>query len=172
VVRRFNAREQKFLLGRAGIGLLDKTAALRKISAGEAADLIGNSVRIHLPDWNGLGRRNEDHTKALRKAYSRRAIKLLEEPGEAVAHMTNWSLDAVLEGFELSADRAGLLLAADVHAGLAMMMKDDIAPTSRVDTPETVAAAIQQRKDLRELLLFAMSDDFFRLRQRLGLALG
>jgi tetratricopeptide (TPR) repeat protein len=172
VVSRFNAREQKFLLGRAGIGLLDKAAVLRKISSGEAADLIGNSIRIHLPDWTGLGRRNEDHTKALRKAYSRRAIKMLEEPGEAVAHMTNWSLDAVLEGFQLSADRAGLLLAADVHAGLAMMMKDDISPTSRVDTPETVAAAIGQRKDLRELLLFSMSDDFFRLRQRLGLALG
>jgi tetratricopeptide (TPR) repeat protein len=172
VVRRFNAREQKFLLGRAALSLLDKTAVLRKISSGEAADLIGNSVRIHLPDWLGLGRKNEDHSKQLRKAYSRRAIKLLEEPAEGVAQMTNWSLDAVIEGFQLSNDRAGLLVAGDVQAGLGTMLKDDVNVTSRVDTPETVAAAVNGRKDLRELLLFAMSDDFFRLRQRLGLSLG
>ncbi len=172
VVRRFNAREQKFLLGRAGLVLLDKTAVLRKISSGEAADLIGNSIRIHLPDWNGLGRRNEDHSKALRKAYSRRAIKLLEDPAEAVAQMTNLNLDAVIEGFQLTADRAGLLLAADVAAALSMMLKDDTSATSRVDTPETIAGAVSARKDLRELISFAMSDDFFRLRQRLGLSLG
>src|SRR5581483_7422180 len=115
---------------------------------------------------------NEDHSKQLRKAYSRRAIKMLEEPAEGVAQMTNWSLDAVIEGFQLSNDRAGLLLAGDVQAGLGTMLKDDVNVTSRVDTPETVAAAVNGRKDLRELLLFAMSDDFFRLRQRLGLSLG
>lgn len=174
VVRRFNAREQKFLLGRAALTLYDKAAVLRKTSAGELADLVGNSVRIHLPDWTGLGRKNEDHSKQLRKAYSRRAIKTLEEPAEAVARLTNWSLDAVVEGMNLSFDRAGLLLAGDVQAALGMMLKDENSPpaTSRVDTPETVAAAVGQRKDLRELMLFAISDDFFRLRQRLGLSLG
>ncbi len=174
VVRRFNAREQKFLLGRAALTLYDKAAVLRKTSAGELADLVGNSVRIHLSDWTGLGRKNEDHSKQLRKAYSRRAIKTLEEPAEAVARLTNWSLDAVVEGMNLSFDRAGLLLAGDVQAGLGMMLKDESSPpaTSRVDTPETVAAAVSQRRDLRELMLFAISDDFFRLRARLGLSLG
>jgi hypothetical protein len=172
VVRRFNAREQKFLLGRAALTLFDKAAVLRKVSSGECADLIGNSVRIHLPDWTGLGRRNEDHSKQLRKAYSRRSIKLLEEPAEGVAQMTNWSLDAVVEGMNQSFDRAGLLLSGDVQAGLGMMVKDDNSPSSKVDTPETVANAVQQRKDIRELMMFAISDDFFRLRQRLGLSLG
>ena len=49
VVRKFNAREQKFLIGRAVLGLLNKTAVLSKLSPGETADLFGNSVRIHAP---------------------------------------------------------------------------------------------------------------------------
>jgi tetratricopeptide (TPR) repeat protein len=171
-VRRFNAREQKFLLGRAGLILFDKAAVLRKVSSGEAADLVGNSVRIHLSDWNGLGRKNEDHSKLLRKAYSRKAIKLLEEPAEGVTQMVGLNLDVVIESLNQSFDRAGLLLAGDVAAGLSMMLKDDNSPATKVDTAESVSSAVTARKDVRELLMFAVSDDFFRLRARLGLSLG
>ncbi len=56
VVRKFNAREQKFLIGRAVLGLLNKTAVLSKLSQGETADLFGNSIRIHAPQFTALGR--------------------------------------------------------------------------------------------------------------------
>ena len=173
VVRRFNIREQRFLYGRAAMGLFDKSAILRKLSPGELADTIGNSVRIHQPQWDGLGRKNEDQSKQLRRAYSRKAIKLLEDPANAVAAMPKVQLDPIVQALMFAADRAGLVVSADPSAGLNLMLKEELpASAPRPETPEAIAQSVQQRTDLRELMSFAVTDDFFRLRQRVGVALG
>lgn len=171
VVRRFNAREQRFLLGRAALGLFNKTAVLRKASNNELADLLGNSVRIHQPGFVGLGKKNDEMSKALRKAYSRKALRALEEPAAQIAATRDFALAPFLEGLSLSGDRAGLALSGDIASSLATMLKDDNQNATRPETPEAVRAVVAQRHDLRELMTFALSDDFFRLRQRLGFAL-
>lgn len=171
VVRKFNAREQKFLIGRAVLGLLNKTAVLQKLSRGEVADLVGNSVRIFHPDYLVLGRRNEEISKQLRKAYSRKALKALEAPAAILAAGKEVDIVNQLDGLTLSADRAGLLVAGDVTAGLNMLLRDDPNYSGlRPDTTDPVVQAVKVRHDLRELLTFALSDEFFRLRQKAGLS--
>ncbi len=173
VVRRFNAREQRFFLGRAALGLLDKTPVVRRLSAGELADLFGNTVRIHQQQFEGIGRRNDEQSKALRKAYSRRCLKLLEEPAMAVANTAGLEVAATVEALALSGDRAGLLLAGDVGAAITLLLREDLpVGTPRPESTEAIAAAVAQRRDVRELIGFSLSDDFFRLRQRLGISLG
>ncbi|XXF81048.1 Adventurous gliding motility protein K [Myxococcaceae bacterium GXIMD 01537] len=173
VVRKFNAREQKFLIGRAVLGLLNKTAVLSKLSTGETADLFGNSIRIHAPQFSALGRRNDEAVKQLRKAYSRKAIKALEEPAMALGNATKVEMGALVESLSWSADRAGLLLCVDIGVGLSLVLRED--PTfaaAKVDSPEPILQAVRAREDLKDLVTFSVSDDFFRLRQRLGLSLG
>lgn len=173
VVRRFNIREQRFLYGRAAMGLSDKTAIVRKLSPGELADVVGNSIRIHQQGYEGFGRRSEEQSKQLRRAYSRKSLKLLEEPADAMMSAPRTQLEAVVQALAFSADRAGLVCCADLNAGLGVMLREEApANAPRAETPEAVAQAVNQRPDLRELLIFAISDDFFRLRQRLGVALG
>lgn len=172
VVRRFNIREQRFFYGRAALGLADKAAVLRRLSTGELGDLLGNAVRIHVPDWVGLGRRNDEQSKQLRKAFSRKAIKLLEEPARAVASGAAPDVEAFARGLAWSQLRAGLLAAADVAGALSLAAREEGASQPRTDTAEAMSEAVLQRPDLRELVGFAVSDDFFRLRQRLGLSLG
>jgi hypothetical protein len=172
VVRRFNAREQKFLLGRAALGLLNKAAVLEKLSQAETADLIGNSIRIHAPQFTALGRRNDESVKQLRKAYSRRALKALETPAVALANVQKLELGMWLDALDYSADRAGMLVCGDVAVGLGMVLRED--PNfagARLDGAEPVLQAVRDGERLRTLLAFAFTDDFFRLRQRLGLGL-
>ena len=172
VVRKFNAREQKFLIGRAVLGLLNKTAVLNKLSRGETADLFGNSIRIFAPNFDNLGRRNEESVKQFRRAYSRKALKALEPPALALAAQAKVDLDGLLEALAFSADRAGLVLCGDVGIGLSVVLKEDPNMASvRVEGAETVLNMVRSRKDLAELLVYSVSDDFFRLRQRLGLAM-
>ncbi len=173
VVRRFNIREQRFFFGRAALGLIDKAAIVRKLSMGEFADVLGNSVRIHESGWTGLGRKNDDHSKALRKAYSRRAIKQLEEPAGAMASMGQVAVEPFVQGLLFSMDRAGLLVCADVAAGLTVLLREESNQTAnKLESTEAVASALATRPDVKELMLFALSDDFFRLRQRVGVSLG
>jgi cellulose synthase operon protein C len=172
VVRKFNAREQKFLIGRAVLGLLNKTAVISKLSQGETVDLFGNSIRIHAPQFTALGRKNDEMTKQLRKAYSRKALKALEAPALALADSTKVNVQGLVQALSLSADRAGMLMCGDVAVGLGLVLREDPAMAgSRVDSADPVFAALKQRDDLRDLLAFTLSDDYFRLRQRLKLAL-
>lgn len=173
VVRRFNIREQRFLYGRAAMGLFDKTAIIRKLSPGELADVLGNSVRIHQPSWDGLGRKNEDQSKQLRRAYSRKSLKLLEEPANAAAAISKVQLEPIVQALFFAADRAGLVVSADPTAGLNLMLREELPTTApRPETPEAIAQSVQSRTDLKELMSFAITDDFFRLRQRVGVSLG
>jgi tetratricopeptide (TPR) repeat protein len=173
VVRKFNAREQKFLIGRAVLGLVNRTAVLSKLSSGETADLFGNSIRIHAPQFAALGRRNDETVKQLRKAYSRKALKSLEEPAMALGNATKVDLGVLIESLSNSADRAGLLMCVDVSVGLTLVLREDPNfAAMKVDTAEPLLQAVKSRDDLKDLLSFAVSDDFFRLRQRLGLSLG
>jgi tetratricopeptide (TPR) repeat protein len=172
VVRKFNVREQKFLIGRAVLGLRNKTAVLQKLSKGEVADLIGNSIRIVDPDFETLGRQNDEASRQLRKAYSRKTLKALELPALEFAAIREVALVELLEGLSLAADRAGLLVCADVATGLNMLMRQDPNYSAlRTDTPDPYLNALKERHDLRQLLDFALSEDFFNLRQKFGVAL-
>ncbi|AGC45805.1 hypothetical protein MYSTI_04513 [Myxococcus stipitatus DSM 14675] len=172
VVRRFNAREQKFLLGRAAMGLLNKAAVLEKLSQGETADLFGSAVRIHAPQFAAMGRRNDETVKQLRKAFSRKAIKALESPAMALGDVAKLELSPWLDALDSSADRAGLLITGDVSVGLGMVLREDPNYAgAKLDAPEPVIQAVRDGTRLRTLLAWSFTDDFFRLRQRLGLSL-
>ena len=173
VVRRFNIREQRFLYGRAAMGLYDKAALLRKLTPAELADVLGNSVRIHQQGFDGLGRRNDEQSKQLRKAYSRKSLRLLEEPAQAAVALTKVVIEPIVQGLMFAADRAGLVVSADPTAGLNLILKEEVpANQPRPESPEAIAQAVHTRADLKELMTFAITDDFFRLRQRIGVSLG
>ena len=143
-----------------------------KLSRGELADLLGNSIRIHRPTFEGLGRRNDEQSKQLRRAYSRKALKALEEPADAVASGPKLAIEPLTEAISYSFDRAGLLAAADVSAGLGLALREVGSQEASGDTAEALAAVVLNRADLKELMAFGLSDEFFRLRQRIGVSLG
>jgi hypothetical protein len=66
-----------------------------------------------------------------------------------------------------------MLMCGDISVGLGLVLRED--PTMGNSKVEVAAdplnQALKTRDDLRDLLAFSLSDDFFRLRQRLGLGL-
>jgi hypothetical protein len=154
------------------MGLFNKTAVLSKLSRGETQDLFGNSVRIFAPQFTALGRNNEELVKQYRRAYSRKALKALEPAALELGPQSKVELAPMLEGLALSADRAGALLCGDVSVGLSLVLKEDPNfATARLDHTEPLLQALRERADLQQLLSYVLSDDFLRLRQRLGLSL-
>jgi tetratricopeptide (TPR) repeat protein len=170
VVRRFNSREQRFLLGRAAMGLVNKTPVLQRFEEGKAGELLGAAVRISVPNFTGLGPKSDELSKQVRKACSRKALKTLEAAADQVVRQGTVGVDRFLTGLELSADRAGLLMAADVSSGLVMLLRDDPLATNNRSSAEAAREAMKQRPEVQQLVLFAVSEDFFRLRRKLKLA--
>src|SRR5262249_5185459 len=86
VVRRFNSREQMFLIGRAVFALLERTTLAGKLPESQLADLLGDCIRLVVPDFDGLGHRDEERRSTLRKMFSRKTLRALEGPAWEVAH--------------------------------------------------------------------------------------
>ena len=150
LVRKFNLRELRFLMGQTMMAVKNKTVLARRLPFAEFSELMGNCVSLHELSFSSVGERNEAALKQLRKVLSRKALKALESPAKALAHQAP-DLAATVAGLEASGHRAGLLFAGDPSVGLAMLKREE---------PQAAA--------LRRLVQFSLSDDFFKLRQRVG----
>ena len=79
----------------------------------------------------------------------------------------------LIQAIHFTGDRAGLLYSGDVSSALTQLVHEDAAQAgAKLDTYEAVKAACFNRPDVRELMSFAISDDYFRLRAKLKLGLG
>jgi len=170
VVRRFNSREQKFLIGRAVFALLERTALAGKLPEQELAGLLGDCIRLVVPDFDGLGRADEERIRTLRKMFSRKTLRALENSAWEVAHGRVPDLGKTLQGLFASGNRAGLLVCGDPAVALTMVLREDPAfTTSKApEDPDTLLRAVQERADLRALLTFSVSEEMFTLRDRVG----
>jgi tetratricopeptide (TPR) repeat protein len=170
VVRRFNSREQKFLIGRAVFSLLERTALAGKLPEPELADLLGDCIRVVVPDFEGLGQRDESRIRLLRKLLSRKAVRALEEPAQEIARGPVPNLARTLHGMFASANRAGLLVCGDPAIALTMVLREDptVATSKAPESQESVMRAVGERADLRALLTFSVSEELFTLRDRVG----
>lgn len=171
VVRRYQAREQRFLFARAAYQLRNKMPIAYKLDTQRLTDLLGNAIRVAAPGFNRLGKPDPDMSKRLRKAMSGKAIKALEAVIPEIERAKTLDVAAWLQAASWSADRAGLLLSGDIAASLVVRLKEDVgAAGQRLDTTDQLLNAVRRRRDLYELLAFVTSDDFFKLRVRLRLS--
>ncbi|HZX42364.1 MAG TPA: Adventurous gliding motility protein K, partial [Myxococcaceae bacterium] len=172
VVRRFNSREQKFLIGRAVFALLERTALAAKLPEPALAALLGDCVRVVVPEFEGLGQRDEERIRTLRKLLPRKALRALEEPAHELARGPAADLGKTLQGLFASGNRAGLLVCGDPAVALTMVLREDpaFATPKAPESPESVSVirAVRERADLRALLTFSVSEELFTLRDRVG----
>ncbi len=170
VVRRFNSREQKFLIGRAVFALLERTALAGKLPEPELADLLGDCIRVVEPEFEGLGQRDDGRVRMLRKLLSRKSVRALEEPARELAQGPVPDLGRTLQGMFASGNRAGLLVCGDPAVALTMVLREDpaVATSKAPESQETVMRAVRERADLRALLNFSVSEELFSLRDKVG----
>ncbi len=173
MVRRYQAREQRFLFARAAFHLRNKMPIAYRFDNTRLADLLGNAIRVVVPDFNRLGKPDADLTKRLRKAMSGKAIRALEQVAPELLSAKNLDISAWMQAAGWSADRAGLLLSGDIASALQVLLREDPALGGmRLDTTDQILTAMRKRRDMFELVAFVTSDDHYKLRSRLRLALG
>jgi hypothetical protein len=96
-------------------------------------------------------------------------LRTLEAPARALDRGPVPDVGKTLHGLDASANRAGLLSCGDPAVALSMVLREDpgFVP-GRAESPEDLAAAVRARPDLRALLSFAVSEELFALRERVG----
>jgi hypothetical protein len=92
-------------------------------------------------------------TPQLRDHLARVVSKLIQSG--AALDLKRW-----IQGVDLTADRAGLVLAHDLETSVEIVRASD-------DT----SSALNAQSRLKDLVLYAISEQYFTLRERLGIAI-
>jgi hypothetical protein len=106
----------------------------------------------------------------LRKLLSRKSLRALEEPVQALVEGPVPDLGKTLQGMFASGNRAGLLVCGDPAVALTMVLREDpaVATSKAPESQEMVMRAVWERADLRALLNFSVSEELSSLRDKVG----
>lgn len=170
VLKKLPPREQRFLLGRAMFLIRNKTAIAHKLRKPELTDLIGAAIRVAVPEFRLFGQTAGELTRQLAKSSSRKARKALDSAVHDLNLHAAPDLDRLIGGLSFSSDRAGLLVSGDLCGALTIALRDDAVTNPDRATMEP-NAAIRQRPRLEQLVSFALSDEYFQIREQAGVAL-
>ncbi len=169
-VRRYDLPAQRFLLARAAARVKARSGLADHVGPGRLGELLAAAVRAVRPGWSGTGEPAGSLERQVAAALPRRLRRPLEAlaarlpPGRV--DLAGWHAALAATG-----DRAGLLLAGDPPAALLAALRRGAPTPPRAETGLEVREAIKARPDLQGLLRFAASEDHFRLRQKLKLAI-
>jgi hypothetical protein len=170
-VRRFQNREQRFLIARLLSRIQDGSQVAAFVTPEWICDLLGAAQKLVQPTVRTTlgtpGPQLDEIERRLQKHLPRKSRKSLEE---LLASLPRVPPDGGLSwasSLHSTADRSALLFAIDVASGLSAALNIEEVPA-----PESMAQAIRERTDLAELCRFAVSEDFFQLRSALRLNLG
>jgi len=171
---RFN-KEQRFLIGRAVDSTRPEHLLAAKLGPDKLQDLVRATVKILFPEY-GLGGEydtDEEREAAMARALTRRIRRTLLDPvREFVVRQSEIDWERYLGGVIHSSNRAGFVLCGDITTAAGVILRED---------PNLKRVLLKQREDfekvldaseaLRELVLFAVSDEYFELRQAAGMAI-
>jgi tetratricopeptide (TPR) repeat protein len=166
---------QRFLLGRLIGSTPERSHLTTLVDPALLEDAVGAAIRLAHPEaLVSVGRPDAELQKRLAKVLPRKARRDLEEiqPGAWCAPAdggAEW-----LTALIASADRSGLALAGDIEAALTAAASLAGVTESQPFVSRTVRSGSNQLLEtpaLADLCVFAVSDELFRLRNALGLAL-
>jgi len=168
--RRHAAADQRFLLARVAARLRARNGLADHLGPVRLGEFLAAAVRQVNPAWSATGDPGDGLVRQVGKALPRRTRRQVEELAGRLAPL-EVDLIAWYAALSGTGDRAGLLLSGDVTGALQLVLRDGAPPPPRPEGVADIRDAVRSRPDLRDLLRFAASEDHFRLRQKLRMAI-
>jgi tetratricopeptide (TPR) repeat protein len=159
-------RQITWMLARQMATARPELAVAKALPPEEVAAAIEAAIQLWVPDGSGINlqldqRLVQEWIKQLRRMLSERALKALKDPVVTCVERRDMRhLARFLEGAEHSCSRSALLMAGDVL----------VAERGLGDSDQLVD--ISYRARVRQLMLYTLSEDYFVLREKLGLSIG
>jgi tetratricopeptide (TPR) repeat protein/Tfp pilus assembly protein PilF len=158
-------RQIAWILARQMATARPELALVRALAPEDMAAALEAAIRLYAPDGSGVDlqvdpKLVQEWDRLLRRSLSERAMKALRDPVvQCLERKDMKHLAKFIEGAEHTASRAALLMAGDVS----------VAERGLSDTDQLVEVSYRAR--VRALMLYSLSEDYFILREKLGLAI-
>ncbi len=173
LVKRTVVKEQRFALGRAIRRISDGSHLGRLLGPKELSRLVAAAVLPYHPNSpiaTYPGESLDDLAKKINKALPRKVRKSMEElmrdQAPDVAKVPDY--DAYLRGADHSANRMGLCMCNDLPQALMHLQREiPELKEKRFNSTAEIVAALSRHASFCEMLRFAVSEEYFRLRARM-----
>jgi tetratricopeptide (TPR) repeat protein len=173
LIKRTVVKEQRFALGRAIKQISDGSFLGKLLGPKELPRLVAAAVLPYHPNspiatFPGVSL--DDMAKKLNKSLPRKVRKAVEElmrdRAPDLAKVPDY--DVYLRGSEHSANRTGLAMCNDLPQSMMHLTREiPELKDKRLNTTEEIVAALSRHASFCELLRFAVSEEYFRLRARM-----
>ncbi len=173
LVKRCAVKEQRFALGQALKSVFDGSFLAIRLGEKELSRMVAALIHPYFPQCPLATFPSDlpvDLIKRVQKALPRKARRELEQLlGKAEGELARVpDYPAYLFGARSSAKRFGLLMCNDVPQAVQHCLREiPQLRDQRFSTTEEITAALAPYPELCELLRFAVSEDYFRLRARM-----
>jgi len=170
LVRRYQSREQRFLLARLLARVRDGSEVAAFTTPDWIADLLGAAQKVAQPTARQtLGRpgpQEEEIERRLQKHLPRKTRKAMEDMLSSPLRAPPDGGQAWARSLLPTADRTALLFCVDIASGLNAALG--------IENPSAIAVAqaVHERPEMAELCRFAVSEELFQLRTALRLNVG
>jgi hypothetical protein len=173
LIKRTVVKEQRFALGRAIKRIYDGSFLAKLLGPKELSKLVAAAVAPYHPNSpiaTFPAESLDDLAKRINKALPRKARKAMEElmrdKAPDVAKVPDY--DVYMRGAEHSANRMGLIMCNDLPQALMHLAREiPELKDKRLNSTEEIVAALSRHASFCELLRFAVSEEYFRLRARM-----
>jgi hypothetical protein len=158
-------RQITWMLARQMATARPELAVAKALAPEDVAAAFEAAIQLWVPDGSGINlqldpRLVQEWVKQLRRMLSERALKALKDPVVTCVERRDMRhIARFLEGAEHSCSRASLLMAADVT----------VAERGLGDSDQLVDLSYRAR--VRQLMLYTLSEEYFILREKLGLSI-
>jgi hypothetical protein len=173
LIKRTVVKEQRFALGRSIKQLSDGSFLGMLLGTKELPRLIAAAVLPYHPNspiatFPGVSL--DDMAKKINKALPRKIRKAVEElmrdRAPDLAKVPDY--DVYLRGVAHSANRAGLTMCNDLPQSLMHLTREiPELKDKRLNTTEEIVSTLSRHASFCELLRFAVSEEYFRIRARM-----
>jgi len=167
--------EQRFQVARNLALLANRGSLFLRIGPDATKQLFAAAVRTIDPGFAPAGvdaAPLDDLAKKLNKGMSRKARKALEPLAPTLANQfPQLDFESYVASLDASADRAGLIYCGDIAVAIGVTIQEDerlkdvrVAESGEMESP------LANSPRLSQLVGFALGDEFYLLRERLGLS--
>lgn len=176
-IRRLNVEEQRFVLGKALFMVREGTGIIGRMKEGELKMLMGSLRKGFQAQANkaaaSLNGKEEKLFNEVDKVVSRKARKTIVEFAEKMKADDEKFVDQEFRGgVEVAFARAGLVASCDFGVAMGALAKTEKALFGTdLKNPAKLNEKMKAVPFLKDLILFAASDEYFALRKKLGVAL-
>jgi len=166
--------EQKFGFARMLYYILDKQVASYALSEQELQTFLNAILLIVAPDRFSATIKDEaslSFYKRLNKGLSRKSKNILMSMQDRILDLSQTDIRTFKKASSMSANRIGLLITSSPQSAISYIYRIHNGGKQLPNTYDTIFKECNRNEEIRDIVAYSVSDEFLKLREKIGLCL-